>query len=92
MNTLSKHITRLKRFLDHCVEEDHPVCAKYRTFYSPTQTGEVESLTLEELQALQNIDFTSDEVLHFVQNLSSGTASGTGSNGPRCWSACGMSS
>jgi integrase len=58
INTLGKHIDRLKSFLTWCEEEmDLPVHRHYRKFVAPRKRGRVDALNEEELRRIAGIDF-----------------------------------
>jgi len=67
LNTCSKHISRLKSFLEWCELNDHFVCVKYRKFATPEVYVGVDFLTEQEIKILYNLDFRTEATVNFIK-------------------------
>lgn len=66
LNTGSKHIGRLKSFLEWC-ENDYPVNPKYRKFSTPEIYVGVDFLTEHEVRILYTLDFRTEATVNFIK-------------------------
>lgn len=57
INTFGKHITRIRTFMEWCLDHDLKVNRQYRQFEAPSLYVGVDALTEEELKAIAALDF-----------------------------------
>ncbi|MFC6999551.1 phage integrase SAM-like domain-containing protein [Rufibacter roseus] len=68
INTFSKHIGRLKEFLEWCEDEDLPVNRKFRKFGTPEIYDPVEALSEQEVMQIREFDFRTLASIQFIKD------------------------